>query len=94
MREAIQFGAFAGSILVAAYAIANMNTTRFSPVVVHKDPIPIDDEKNLFLDGAGEPVEKPKIKKRHQRNLSLQEEYAKLHGLAEWEHKPVPRQNQ
>lgn len=91
-REWLQFGAFAGSILIAAYSIANMNTTRFDSTIVHKDPIPIDDEKNLYLDGAGEPVETPKIKKRHQKSVSLQEEYARLHGLAEWEYKPVPRQ--
>eukprot|EP00834_Sanchytrium_tribonematis_P003201 NODE_116_length_18347_cov_2.280962.p17 type:complete len:115 gc:universal NODE_116_length_18347_cov_2.280962:1127-1471(+) len=90
-REIVQFGAFVGSILFATYSIANMNQTRLSPEIVHKDPQPIDESKNEWIQ-TEEPVELPKFKKtKHQKNLSLQEEYAKLSGLTDWESKRVPR---
>ena len=91
-KEVYQFAAFFSSILVATYSMANMNKMRYNNEIVHSDPQPIDESLNEWIE-TEELVENPKIKKmnKHRKNLSLQEEYARLSGLSDWDHKPVPK---
>ena len=89
-KEVLQFGAFFGSLLIGAYSLANINTTRYENKIVHKDPTPIDESKNEFIETT-EPIETSKFRKSHSKMLNLQEEYARLNGLKDWDHKPVER---
>ena len=89
-KPVVQFIVFMSSILIATYSVANMNQMRYKNEITHTDPQPIDESKNAWVETES-PVEVPVIKKRHLKNISLQEEYAKLSGLSDWEHKRVQR---